>query len=171
MGGIPSYLQICKGQVKTNIIHLIKGVFVALRMDGIYAWLMKKCKKQDEHPSQVGTIGYVTGADLFLRNDENAFFNEDYFMYYEETELELNLAKKGLTRHIIDGTRIIHDQSTVPDGTIKMYSASDYFTENSSIIYSRNNCCRNAILLRLLVKINGLNPYVRKVRKGIAYDI
>ena len=34
--------------------------------------------------------GFITGADMFLKNNEDALFDERYFMYSEETDLEYN---------------------------------------------------------------------------------
>ena len=59
-------------------------------------------------------VDYVTGADLFI--DRNLFiefkgFDSDFFMYYEETDLQLRLAKSGRRNYIIDNTNIIHLES------------------------------------------------------------
>ncbi|MCR5620897.1 MAG: glycosyltransferase [Treponema sp.] len=56
----------------------------------------------------VGQVGYVTGADLFLLNDGNARFDEDFFMYYEEVDLEYALWEAGKRACLIDGPRIVH---------------------------------------------------------------
>ncbi len=56
----------------------------------------------------VGPVGYVTGADLFLLNDKNARFDEGYFMYYEEVDLEYALSSAGKKPCLIDGPRIVH---------------------------------------------------------------
>lgn len=56
----------------------------------------------------VGPVGYVTGADLFLLNDEHARFDEGYFMYYEEVDLEYALSSAGKKLCLIDGPMIVH---------------------------------------------------------------
>jgi GT2 family glycosyltransferase len=56
-------------------------------------------------------IDYVIGANLFLRKSLfNKFegFSNDFFMYYEETDLQKRLAKAGFSRIIYNGTKIIH---------------------------------------------------------------
>ncbi|AZI56565.1 glycosyltransferase family 2 protein [Epilithonimonas vandammei] len=57
-------------------------------------------------------VDYITGADLFLRKEyiENlsTFFESDYFMYYEETDLQYRMAVQGYKRCIINNTKIIH---------------------------------------------------------------
>ena len=56
-------------------------------------------------------VDYITGADLFI---EKRFFegldgfDKNIFMYYEETDLQYRLARRGLSRKIIPGPRIIH---------------------------------------------------------------
>lgn len=53
-------------------------------------------------------VDYITGADLFLKNNEMAKFDERFFMYFEESDLQLYMAKNGLSRKIIGGAQIVH---------------------------------------------------------------
>lgn len=62
----------------------------------------------EQKPFQVSG---VTGADMFIRRsviEECGFFDTDFFMYYEETELQLRFQKFGYECYIIHGPRIIH---------------------------------------------------------------
>lgn len=57
-------------------------------------------------------VEYITGADLFLKNEYcknlDYFFDPNFFMYYEEIDLQYRLAKMGYKRCIIDSTSIVH---------------------------------------------------------------
>lgn len=56
-------------------------------------------------------VDYIIGAALFIRRnviEECGLFDEDFFMYYEETEMQLRYSKKGYKSMIIDGPSIIH---------------------------------------------------------------
>lgn len=57
-------------------------------------------------------VDYITGADLFIsrKSLENLdyFFDPDFFMYYEETDLQYRMAVQGYKRCIINNTKIIH---------------------------------------------------------------
>lgn len=56
-------------------------------------------------------VDYITGADLFIEKrlfDELGGFDKNIFMYYEETDLQYRMAKRGLLRKIIPGPRIVH---------------------------------------------------------------
>lgn len=163
----PSYRNFCTAQFKSFFICIIKAIFHSLKKDRQYYAYIRKKKICCEEQSQIGYIGYVTGADLFVENNEMARFNEEYFMYCEETELELKLARNGLKRLIIDGTEIVHDQSKEHETEIKVYRASDYYKEKSSLVYCRNNLKKKPVMLSFLIKLNGINPYVRRVRTEI----
>jgi len=64
--------------------------------------------KEKSYGESFGPVDFVCGADLFLRNDGRARFDEDFFLFYEETFLQYNLAKEGKLRLLIDGPKIIH---------------------------------------------------------------
>lgn len=57
-------------------------------------------------------VDYITGADLFIKKsliDKLGFFDTDFFMYYEETELQYRYNKAGYKSMIIPtGPQIIH---------------------------------------------------------------
>lgn len=56
-------------------------------------------------------VDYVTGADLFICKSkmiEVGCFDKNFFMYFEETDLQKRLVKKGFTNYLISGTKIIH---------------------------------------------------------------
>lgn len=56
-------------------------------------------------------VDYITGADLFIKSDvikKIGKFNEKFFMYFEETDLQYRMELEGLKRIIINGPKIIH---------------------------------------------------------------
>ena len=56
----------------------------------------------------IGDVDVVIGADLFVRNDEYAVFDEYFFLYHEETDLQLRLKNAGKRRMLIEGPKIVH---------------------------------------------------------------
>ena len=67
-------------------------------------------------------VDRITGADLFIRKDvadRYGLFDERYFMYFEETDLQKRYSLKGLRSKIVDGPEIVHyaGQSTVKIGS------------------------------------------------------
>lgn len=56
-------------------------------------------------------IGYVLGADMFLRKDifeKIGGFDPNYFMYYEESDLQKIINGLGYKHYIFTNTKIIH---------------------------------------------------------------
>ena len=56
-------------------------------------------------------VDYVTGADLFVRRtviDKYGAFDPDFFMYYEESEMQYRWSKNGYLSYIIKTPQIIH---------------------------------------------------------------
>lgn len=56
-------------------------------------------------------VDYVTGADLFVSKElltEYGSFDPDFFMYFEETELQYRLSRNGYPSRILTGPEIVH---------------------------------------------------------------
>ncbi len=58
-------------------------------------------------------VDYITGADLFLSKEnfqQVKGFDPDFFMYFEETDLQFRLAEKDRFSFLIKGPIILHSQ-------------------------------------------------------------
>ena len=56
-------------------------------------------------------VDYVTGADLFVSRDvleRYGAFDPDFFMYYEETEMQYRWHKYGLQSYVLCSPKIVH---------------------------------------------------------------
>jgi GT2 family glycosyltransferase len=58
----------------------------------------------------IGKVDVIIGAALFMKNDKFAYFDECFFLYHEETDLQYRLFKNNKSRILIDGPQIIHYQ-------------------------------------------------------------
>lgn len=116
-------------------------------------------------------IEQITGADLFLKNDENAKFDEEFFMYREETYLEWLLHKKGKKMILIHSPQIIHlegKSSETEKGGNQINVISRFKSFNllnvklSDILYFRKTgISANKILaLKIITFIFWLNPII-----------
>lgn len=64
-----------------------------------------------EPKNVVISVDYIVGADLFIPKfilDQCGLFDDKYFMYYEETDLEKRISLDGFERLIIPGPQIVH---------------------------------------------------------------
>lgn len=103
--------------------------------------------KMGNHPCQVG---WVSGASLMIRTEVfNAtnIFDEEYFLYYEETDFCLSALKKGWPTWYVPSSKVMHisGQSTGVTGVagspkrLPQYmfdSRSRYFRKNHGILYA-----------------------------------
>jgi hypothetical protein len=95
--------------------------------------------------SDIKEVGYVNGADMFFRKeifDLVGQFDEDFFLYFEETELSHRLIERGFVSMIIPAVKIIHLVSFYRDtfsdfnyNKLKIYSKSRflYFKKTSGL--------------------------------------
>lgn len=66
------------------------------------------CFSKGNHPL---TVDYSSGADMFIRRkviEELGFFDPDFFMYFEEVELQYRYHTKGYISQVIDTPKIMH---------------------------------------------------------------
>lgn len=89
-----------------------------------------------------GEVGYVMGADLFMKNDEFARFDERYFMFYEESDMQFRLQNNGKKCLIIQEPKIIHFEGGSDNRNRLIYNfrkqTSIYYWE-SCILYLNKN--------------------------------
>jgi len=115
----------------------------------------------------IGIVDYVTGADLFVRNDKFASFDERYFLYYEEADMQKNMNLNGKYSQLIDGPLIQH----LKGGSNSSKSVIDFY-KSISKISSFISCCKfqskyyhnpiKLFLLKSIITIHWLNPCIIK---------
>lgn len=60
-------------------------------------------------------VDYVTGADMFIRKtviERCGFFDEEFFLYYEETEMQWRFKQNGFLNYIYTIPQIVHLEGT-----------------------------------------------------------
>ncbi|MFN4244673.1 MAG: glycosyltransferase family 2 protein [Brevinematia bacterium] len=88
-------------------------------------------------------VDYIIGADMFVRKDifeKIGKFDERFFMYFEEADLQIRIKKKGYKIGIVKCTPIIHLESisftsSNKKRTMKMVSFLKYLRKNFPIYY------------------------------------
>ena len=70
-----------------------------------------KKRKDFNYSKSEKEVGYITGADMMIRKEillETGCFDEDFFMYSEETELTYRIKKRGYKIISVPQAMIIH---------------------------------------------------------------
>ncbi|MGH2665063.1 glycosyltransferase family 2 protein [Flavobacterium sp.] len=84
--------------------------------------------------SEIKKVGYVNGADMFIRKsvfDAAGGFDKDFFLYFEETELSYRIQQQGFDSMILPSVKIVHLVSFYRDSFAT-------FNYNKHRIYSKS---------------------------------
>lgn len=121
---------------------------------------------------KTGKVDIVIGADMFLLNDSFAEFDDYFFLYHEESDLQLNLNKNNKYSYLIPGPKIIH-YSGASDILINKskynnyvsfskiqdkISKIKYFNKNSKYKFQKN-------ILKIVILIQWIYPPIIKYTK------
>lgn len=117
------------------------------------------------------TVDYITGADLFVSASlfkSAGQFDESFFMYFEETDLQKRITKLGLKNIVIDEAHIVHLAGGSFRKQARLSNESTMMIERSMFYYlKKHNAFRiGYILFRfgyLLVRI----PHLFNIRYAI----
>lgn len=133
-GNFPSAYSFLK-----NTIHDFLSVSKYTLLYILFSDKIPLCK--DLNPIKyfkTGSVDYITGADLFLLNDEYAFFDEHYFMYCEEIDLQYKLNKNNKKSLLINGPEIVHlkgASATIYQDIIHIHASFSKINDNISRLY------------------------------------
>lgn len=87
-------------------------------------------------------VEYIVGADLFIPKaviDNIGAFDPDFFMYYEETDLQKRMENSGFNRLIIDGPKIIHLEGGSVSSRFKFSYSRLSLSQKSLHIYMKKH--------------------------------
>jgi GT2 family glycosyltransferase len=91
-----------------NHIHSAYGFTKLALMNILFGKPIPRNPPETSPAKRLGEVDDIIGAALFLKNDEYAKFDNRFYLYCEETDLEYQLFKAGKKRILIDGPEIIH---------------------------------------------------------------
>lgn len=119
----------------------------------------------DKASFYTGNVDYITGADLFLKNEASARFDELFFLYFEEADLQRQLAISGKQRVLIDGPQIQHlcGGSAGSDFSIKRkasFSRIQFELSRVRFLKKYNNNKIALFFIKLLVTFIWINPFL-----------
>ena len=91
----------------------IKNVFCEQLFKNIFPNYFKKHHSliTDNYSTIPIVVDYVSGSNMFIRKrvlDEVGYFDEDFFLYYEETELTFRIDKHGYKVFLVPSAQLIH---------------------------------------------------------------
>lgn len=138
----------------------------------------KKMKdKGNNELNELKTVDFITGADLMIRKealDKAGLFDERFFMYSEESELQFRIKKAGYEIYIVPESEIIHLHNKSPKKQDQMYFEflkSKYLL--FKLCYGREdnlNFIKTLIIFHTAGKLFGHRKAILKLYKYIFKD-
>jgi len=115
-------------------------------------------------------VEYITGAALFMKNDQYAQFDEMFFLYFEDNDLQLGLANAGKKRIIIPGPQIVHlggeSNSSYTEKTYQGSFSRIQFAISKIKYYRKKKDNPAAVfILKIFTVIKWLNPFIIRSTK------
>lgn len=98
-------------------------------------------------------VDYIIGADLFIRKsviDELGLFDPDFFMYFEESNMQLRYVKEGYRNRIISTPKIIHLENFSDPSKGNSYKSKKIYFKSMFLYMSKKYSSLNLILVRIL---------------------
>jgi GT2 family glycosyltransferase len=156
----PSFIKSLKKYSSLFVKLSVKALLLLFHIDYTAARPPKTISRKI-----TGETGFISGADLFMLNDNSARFDERFFLYYEDTDLQYRLSEKGKKRIIIDGPRIQHlsgGSNNIKDNFEMYASFSVLQSFVSCLIYYYKQGKKETWMLKLLMILILCNPLLAK---------
>lgn len=109
----------------------------------------------ESHDDSLKDVDYITGAAIFIRKtvlDKLGYLDEDFFLYYEDTELSYRMRENGFRAIIIPQAKIIH---LIGQSQDSLSNQAIYFAEKSKYIYfekCHGKCVKNLARILYILK-------------------
>mgnify|MGYP002856835609 CR=1 FL=1 len=153
---------------------LLIGSYKAAIRHYVFRRKLREVHKKKNVSYYTGIVGYISGADLFLLNNNYARFDENIFLYYEETDLEYQLTRAGFVCRIIDGPKIIHlEGGSEKKNALEVVDLASFSKINlfkSCIYFFKKNKIATPLQvfrLKIITLLIWLNPLI--IRKTKSY--
>jgi GT2 family glycosyltransferase len=149
-----------KKQVSYGNFPSISEVFATLGPGIFYKNYYKKylCSGVKIYFTAPQQVDYISGADLFIRKsvlDKTGLFDEDFFLYFEETELAFRMRKKGYLSVILPDVKIVHFEGS-SHNTNQILEKKRVFAYSRLLFFKKCNGSLTASVARFLYFIQKL---------------
>lgn len=91
------------------------------------------------YKSKPHRVDYISGADFFVRKSvlkEVGLFDEDFFLYFEETELAFRIQNKGYVSFVLPDVQIIHLEGG-SHSTTQKFDKNKIFVQNRILFFKK----------------------------------
>jgi len=141
-GQFPQFKNDIIMAVKTKIYSLL-GENLVRKFKARFNYFYKKMEKNYFLKNEsFYHVDYITGADLFVLAEtfiNFGGFDKQYFMYFEETDLQYKMKQNDYERLIIKGPEIYHYESLSFGSASKKSNLKRIYSDISRFLYYKKN--------------------------------
>ena len=171
VGCIGAQLLSEHGEKNNSYSQLPSLSWYAKAIGGLYVRPFVRKRKEnecdEESVSEPFEVPYVIGADLCVRREvieQCGLFDPDFFMYYEDSELQHRYHSHGYKSYIIPSPKIVHlECASQPTDTPKRYTAlSRKWNLQSQALYFKKTLPRYKYVLYRIISLFSAPLYLRR---------
>lgn len=99
-------------------------------------------------------VDCISGAAMMIPKKifmEYNGFDTDYFLYFEETDLQKKMKLKGLSSRIIDGPKIIHFENQSTALSMNFLQYKNQYIKSLFLYFKKNHSKSDYIFLRIIM--------------------
>jgi GT2 family glycosyltransferase len=156
-------VAVCGGELytgtskRTTSFGNFPGLLQAVSLIGFQYFYRSYYRKHidigvENYDDQLKEVDFISGADLFTRKSvlaETGAFDEDFFLYFEETELCWRIKQKGYSCVLLPSVRIIHyEGSSSANSKDFNYNGYRYYAESRQLFFRKVHGRMMAALLK-----------------------
>ncbi|MDQ1141126.1 glycosyltransferase family 2 protein [Pedobacter agri] len=111
-------------------------------------------------------VDYVCGADMFIRTtvlNEVGLFDEDFFLYFEETELSYRMTKAGYNSILVPSAKIVHLEGGSQASESFNFFKIKVFSKSRKLYFKKTKGFTYAILVNWIFALQSLIMSVLKL--------
>jgi GT2 family glycosyltransferase len=105
----------------------------------------------ENYDDRIKRVDFISGADMFTRKsvlEETGSFDEDFFLYFEETELAYRIKQKGYDCMILPSVKILHHEGASSDNNFFNYNSYRYYMKSRQLFFRKVHGSRMAALVK-----------------------
>lgn len=158
MNSVGEDFPTCKTEITKMILSIIPMNYKKKIIETFFQHWDSNFNKKYNSEEESFEIDYVIGADMFLRKEAFEQFNgfsKDYFMYYEEVDLQKKMTNSGLSNRIYTGTEIIHYEG----GSQFNSNYKRMISHKSRYHYLKNHDAKHFIYFRIVQHVYFLSIF------------
>ncbi len=151
------HVAVCGGELSTGTgkqtpsFGNFPGLFQCISSLGFFYFYHSYYRKHLDtgvvnYDDKIKKVDFISGADMMIRASvlkETGLFDEDFFLYFEETELSYRIKKSGYDSVLLPGVKITHyegsssDLADLDQTVMFNYPAYQYYVVSRQLFYKK----------------------------------